>query len=83
MVVVNAIRGERVYLDTNIFIYAIEGYLDFDFSRYLENLSLNLSPKRRETLNFPPSRVGKGVRGLGFSWALRSFWEMKKRVFIG
>ncbi|MHC5731803.1 MAG: hypothetical protein ACYTXY_48550, partial [Nostoc sp.] len=23
-----------------------------DFSRYLENLSLNLSPKRRETLNF-------------------------------
>ena len=40
-----------------------------DFSRYLENLSLNLSPFRRETLNFPPSRVGKGVRGLGFSWA--------------
>lgn len=29
MVVVNAIRGERVYLDTNIFIYAIEGYPDF------------------------------------------------------
>jgi hypothetical protein len=25
---------------------------------------------RRETLNFPPSRCGKGVRGLGFSsWA--------------
>ncbi|MBG1267894.1 hypothetical protein F8S12_16425 [Nostoc sp. WHI] len=37
-----------------------------DFSRYLKNLSLNLSPTRRETLNFPPSRVGKGVRGLGF-----------------
>ncbi|MBG1267490.1 hypothetical protein F8S12_14510 [Nostoc sp. WHI] len=37
-----------------------------DFSRYLKNLSLNLSPKRRETLNFPPSRHGKGVRGLGF-----------------
>jgi predicted nucleic acid-binding protein len=29
LVVVNAIRGERVYLDTNIFIYAIEGYPDF------------------------------------------------------
>jgi hypothetical protein len=39
-----------------------------DFSRHLENLSLNLSPFRRETLNFPPSRVGKGVRGLGFWW---------------
>jgi hypothetical protein len=39
-----------------------------DFSRYLENLSLNLSPTRRETLNFPPSRVGKGARGLGLSW---------------
>ncbi len=35
------------------------------FSRYLENLSLNLSPKRRETLNFPPSRDELGVRGLG------------------
>ncbi|MEH2053444.1 aminodeoxychorismate synthase component I [Nostoc sp.] len=40
-----------------------------DFSRYLENLSLNLSPSRRETLNFPPSRFGKGVRGLGQSLA--------------
>jgi CheY-like chemotaxis protein len=40
-----------------------------DFSRDLENLSLNLSPTRRETLNFPPSRVGKGARGLGFSSA--------------
>jgi predicted nucleic acid-binding protein len=29
LVVVNIIRGERVYLDTNIFIYAVEGYLDF------------------------------------------------------
>jgi len=29
LVVLNAIRGERVYLDTNIFIYAIEGYADF------------------------------------------------------
>jgi hypothetical protein len=36
-----------------------------DFSRDVENLFLNLSPTRRETLNFPPSRVGKGVRGLG------------------
>ncbi len=35
-----------------------------DFSRHL----VNLSPKRIETLNFPPSRVGKGVRGLGFRW---------------
>lgn len=32
----------------------------------LENLSPNLSPKRREALNFPPSLVGKGARGLGF-----------------
>jgi predicted nucleic acid-binding protein len=29
LVIVNAIRGERIYLDTNIFIYAIEGYPDF------------------------------------------------------
>jgi hypothetical protein len=36
-----------------------------DFSRDLENLSLNLSPTRRETLNLPSSLVGKGVRGLG------------------
>ncbi|RCJ35908.1 hypothetical protein A6V25_00915 [Nostoc sp. ATCC 53789] len=45
-----------------------EDVKESDFSRHLENLSLNLSPKRRETLNFPPSRVGKGVRGLGFWW---------------
>ncbi|RCJ16684.1 hypothetical protein A6S26_32935 [Nostoc sp. ATCC 43529] len=38
-----------------------------DFSRYPENLSLNLSPCRRETLNFPPSLQGKGARGLGQS----------------
>ena len=37
------------------------------FSRDLENLSPNLSPKRREALIFPPSLIGKGVRGLGFS----------------
>jgi hypothetical protein len=40
-----------------------------DFSRDLENLSLNLSPTRRETLNLPSSLVGKGVRGLGQSLA--------------
>jgi amino acid adenylation domain-containing protein/non-ribosomal peptide synthase protein (TIGR01720 family) len=40
-----------------------------DFSRNLENLSLNLSPTRRETLNLPASHIGKGVRGLGFSSA--------------
>ncbi|MDB9378839.1 hypothetical protein, partial [Nodularia sphaerocarpa] len=31
-----------------------------DFSRDLENPSPNLSPARREALNFPPSLVGKG-----------------------
>jgi len=31
-----------------------------DFSRHLENLSLNLSPKRRETLNFPPFPCREG-----------------------
>lgn len=29
MVILNTIRGERVYLDTNVFIYAIEGYPEF------------------------------------------------------
>jgi predicted nucleic acid-binding protein len=29
LVILNAIRGERVYLDTNVFIYAIEGYPEF------------------------------------------------------
>jgi predicted nucleic acid-binding protein len=29
LVILNAIRGERVYLDTNVFIYALEGYPDF------------------------------------------------------
>ncbi|MEH2160094.1 MAG: AAA family ATPase [Nostoc sp.] len=32
----------------------------------LENLSPKLFPKRREALNFPPSLIGNGVRGLGF-----------------
>ncbi|MBE9201148.1 MULTISPECIES: RluA family pseudouridine synthase [unclassified Nodularia (in: cyanobacteria)] len=40
-----------------------------DFSRDLENPSPNLSPARREALNFPPSLPGKGVRGLGFALA--------------
>ncbi|MBD2252848.1 CHAT domain-containing protein [Nostoc parmelioides FACHB-3921] len=40
-----------------------------DFSRDLENPSPNLSPARREALNFPPSLLGKGVRGLGFALA--------------
>ncbi|MDJ0621031.1 MAG: type II toxin-antitoxin system VapC family toxin [Calothrix sp. MO_192.B10] len=40
MVVVNAIQGERVYLDTNIFIYAIEGYPDFvdELSQLFDNI---------------------------------------------
>jgi predicted nucleic acid-binding protein len=29
LVILNALRGERVYLDTNIFIYALEAYPDF------------------------------------------------------
>jgi predicted nucleic acid-binding protein len=29
LVILNTIRGERVYLDTNVFIYAIEGYPEF------------------------------------------------------
>ncbi|MEH1794012.1 hypothetical protein [Nostoc sp.] len=47
----------------------IDPVVSSDFSRYVENLSLNLSPTRRETLNFPPSRFGKGARGLGQSLA--------------
>ncbi len=37
-----------------------------DFSRYLENLSPNLSPARREALISLPSLLGKGAGGLGF-----------------
>ncbi|WP_414526541.1 condensation domain-containing protein [Nodularia chucula] len=37
------------------------------FSQDLENPSPNLSPTRREALKIPPSLVGKGVRGLGYS----------------
>ncbi|MBG1264573.1 16S rRNA (cytosine(967)-C(5))-methyltransferase [Nostoc commune] len=36
-----------------------------DFSPDMENLSPNLSSKRGEALNSPPSLVGKGVGGLG------------------
>jgi len=36
-------------------------------SQDIENPSPNLSPKRREALNVPPSLVGKGVRGLGLN----------------
>ena len=32
-----------------------------------ENLSPNLSPTRREALNSPPSHIGKGAGGLGFT----------------
>ncbi|WP_414755221.1 iron uptake porin [Anabaena sp. CCY 9910] len=38
-----------------------------DFSLDLENPSPNLSPKRREALNFRTSIQEKGVRGLGFT----------------
>ncbi|MHC5722988.1 MAG: 1-aminocyclopropane-1-carboxylate deaminase/D-cysteine desulfhydrase [Nostoc sp.] len=37
------------------------------FAGDLENLSPNLSPCRGEALIFPPSLLGKGVRGLGFA----------------
>jgi hypothetical protein len=47
----------------------------------MENLSLNLSPTRRETLNFPPYLVGKGVRGLGFSLAFPH--DLKSQVCRG
>ncbi|WP_414552131.1 zinc-dependent metalloprotease [Anabaena sp. CCY 0017] len=35
----------------------------------MANPSPNLSPARREALNFPPSLLGKGVRGLGSALA--------------
>ncbi|MBN3895983.1 MAG: hypothetical protein HWQ41_12170 [Nostoc sp. NOS(2021)] len=40
---------------------------------------LFLSPKRRETLNFPPSRIEKGVRGLGFSWVFPDDLNCQRR----
>jgi hypothetical protein len=46
-----------------------EAVINYDFSWDLENPSPNLSPTRREALTFPPSLVGKGVRGLGFTLA--------------
>ncbi len=39
----------------------------FDFSRYLENPSLNLSLVRGEVLIAPPSLQGKGAGGLGLA----------------
>ncbi len=51
-----------------------------DFSRYVENLSLNPSPTRRETLNFPPSCFGKGARGLGQSLAFPH--DVKSQVYL-
>ncbi len=43
----------------------------FQRQRYwVENLSPNLSPTRREALNSPPSLVGKGAGGLGFASAI-------------
>jgi hypothetical protein len=47
-----------------------------DFSPYLKNLSLNLSPKRRETLNFSPFPRREG--GLGFLWASGQQEETKE-----
>ncbi len=40
MVILNAIRGERVYLDTNIFIYALEGYPEFvdELNEFFESI---------------------------------------------
>lgn len=40
MVILNAIRGKRVYLDTNIFIYALEGYPEFvdELTEFFESL---------------------------------------------
>ncbi|TVP60854.1 MAG: hypothetical protein EA343_16240 [Nodularia sp. (in: Bacteria)] len=51
--------------------------LRLDTIRDLENPSPNLSPARREALNFPPSLVGKGVRGLGFPHNQKSPDEKK------
>ncbi|WP_414526545.1 amino acid adenylation domain-containing protein [Nodularia chucula] len=52
-----------------------------EFSEDLENPSPNLSPARREALTFPPSLVGKVVRGLGHNKVERiqyvdfAFWQ--------
>uniref|UniRef100_UPI0035C93E87 SAV_2336 N-terminal domain-related protein n=1 Tax=Plectonema radiosum TaxID=945768 RepID=UPI0035C93E87 len=53
--------------------------LESDFSRDLENPSPNLSPKRREALNSPPSLVGKGAGGLGFALAFPH--DVKSQAF--
>ena len=44
----------------------ITSLLPADNSADVENLSPNLSPKRREALNSPPTLVGLGAGGLGF-----------------
>jgi hypothetical protein len=62
------------------FISGLTQYLPY-FSRDLENLSPNLSPTRREALIFPPTFVGKGVRGLGFSWTFPH--EVKSQSIYG
>ncbi|MEH2241033.1 hypothetical protein [Nostoc sp.] len=51
----------------NSTILPILNVLQPDNSSYLENLSLNLSPQRKETWNFLPDSVATGVRDLGFS----------------
>ncbi|MBN3911316.1 MAG: TonB-dependent receptor [Nostoc sp. NMS1] len=53
---------------------------DPDFSRNLENLSPNLSPKRGEALNSPPSLIGKGARGLGFALAVAD--DVKNQIEV-
>ncbi|MEH2372448.1 hypothetical protein [Nostoc sp.] len=60
--------GNSCIGDANAYTPAV----DSDNSSYLENLSLNLSPKRKETLNYPPDSVGTGVRDLGFSYHVKS-----------
>ncbi|BAY46087.1 S-layer region-like protein [Scytonema sp. HK-05] len=43
--------------------------MSLTFHCYLEDLaSIPLCYKERGTLIFPPSLLGKGARGLGFSW---------------
>lgn len=46
----------------------------------LENLSPNLSSKRREALNSPPTQIGKGAEGLGFASSFPD--EVKSQVEV-
>ncbi len=97
MFMLQAVKLEKVNIERTILERAnlqganlkeanLEGArLKADFSRDLENLSLNLSPTRRETLNLPPSRVGKGARGLGFSSAFPhdvKSQDLKKPILV-